>query len=332
MSVSRVMGLICLFLSTTGLWAADPIPVEKRIAAKVVGKLTVPGEQSMRMPTDVAVDSLGRVFVADGVNDRIVRFDPAGKFDLAITEIGGEKLIRPVGLTLDGQDRLWITDPNRHRLLLASRDGVLIERIDLPDSADGHPFDPTDVVVTPDSTRTYIVDNDNHRLVIRDNQTGRFTSFGRFGRGLGQFQWPFMLDIGPKGYVHVTEAVGARIQRISPQNRAAGQLGRWGVALGQLYRPKGIAIDTRGRVFVSDSSLGVVQAFSQRGRVEGVLTDAQGQPLRFEHPMGICFDRQGRLCVVELKANCVTVVSLSATRKSAATKSSETPTEKGGGR
>jgi sugar lactone lactonase YvrE len=119
-----------------------------------------------------------------------------------------------------------------------------------------------------------------------------------------------MIASDSQQYVYITEAIGARVQAISPANRWAGGISSFGVELGQLYRPKGIAIDGKGRLFVSDSTLQVVQAFDSSGAIEGVLTDEQHRPLRFEHPMGMCFDSAGKLYVVELKANRVAVVSL----------------------
>jgi hypothetical protein len=172
--------------------------------------------------------------------------------------------------------------------------------------------------VTRDGARAYIVDNANHRLIIRDNRSETLTVMGKSGRALGQFEFPFMVCIGLEKYAFITEAVGARVQQVSPDDRWAGTIGRVGVMLGDLYRPKGIAVDSRGRVFVGDSSMGVIQAFTPRGFVAGVLTDAAGQPLQFEHPMGMRFDVKGNLLVVELRANRVAVVTIQQTSKTTA--------------
>jgi sugar lactone lactonase YvrE len=127
-----------------------------------------------------------------------------------------------------------------------------------------------------------------------------------------------MICMGAEDYVYVTEVLGARVQRISPSDRWAGQVSRWGVELGQLYRPKGIAADDDGRLYVSDSTLGVVQVFSSRGITEGALTDEVGNALRFQHPMGMCLDSTGRLYVVELGADRVAIVQRQDSRKSVA--------------
>jgi DNA-binding beta-propeller fold protein YncE len=304
------MALACGITPSVRVGLAAPVPAGNRIQAQIVGTLTAPEPQPMHMPTDVAIGSTGQVYVADGVNHRVVRFAPGGQVDGVITEAGGQRLNTPVGLTVDTAGRLWIADTRNHRLIILSREGQPAEVIDLPKPEEGRPFDPTDLAVTDDGQRTYIVDNDNHRFVIRDNDSGALTPMGRFGEGLGQFRWPFAVAIGPEGYVYISEAIGARVQRVSAADRWAGQVGRWGVELGQLYRPKGVAVDPSGRLYVSDSTMGVIQVFGPRGGVEGVLTDAKGEILRLRHPMGMTFDAAGQLYVVELRADRVTRIAL----------------------
>ncbi|MGE5611433.1 MAG: NHL repeat-containing protein [Bacillota bacterium] len=336
--VVRLHYILLALLFCRTAFAAPPIPADKRIEAHIIQTISAPADQPMHMPTDVALDSKGHLFVADGANNRILRFTPDGKLNQTLGQsnisstpstLGSERsddpdsspsamplpanvqLNKPVGIAIDSRDQLWIADTGNHRLVLVSADATKAEPITPLKIDDTSPFDPTDLVVTPDGQRTYIVDNENHRILVRENATSKWSSLGAPGRALGQFQWPFMICIGQNNYLYVAEAIGARVQQITPDHRWAGQIGRWGVELGQFYRPKGLAADPHGRLFVSDSTLGVIQVFSARGMIEGVLTDKDGRPLRFEHPMGMAFDRIGHLYVVELRANRVAVVSVS---------------------
>lgn len=302
--------LVVVLATTAASLAVEPVPADNRIPATIAGTLAPPANDPMHMPTDVALDSAGRVFIADGANDRIVVLRPDGGFDRAINAIGDEKLSRPAGLYVDATNQLWIADSGNHRLLVAAPDGRLVTRIEAPAPENGRPFKPTDVVVTPDGRRAYFTDNDNHRLGIRDNKSGEITFIGKFGEGLGQFRWPFMVALAPDGYLYITEAIGARAQRLSPADRWAGQVGRWGVELGQFYRPKGVVVDSQGRIYASDSTTCVVQVFAPLGGIIGVLTDPSGRPLKFQYPMGMAFDARGRLYVVELQGNRVAIVDL----------------------
>jgi DNA-binding beta-propeller fold protein YncE len=261
------------------------------------------------MPTDVAIDALGYVYVADGVNDRIVRFAPSGACDALLTGPAIAPFSRPIGIAIDRDGALWVADTGNHRIVVRAADTGTYRAIALPFAAD-KPADPTGIVVRGDEARTYIADCDNHRVLVLSNTTGTITSLGEWGISLGQFRWPFMISMASEDHVVVSESIGARLQLISAENRWAGQIGHFGLVMGSLYRPKGVTTDKTNRIFVSDSSTGVIQAFADGGKVLGVLTDDAGQPLRFNHPMGLRFDSSGLLYVVELGANRVAVVRL----------------------
>ncbi len=299
-----------LALSCTTAFAAD-IPAEKRIAAQIVRTVSGPESDPMQYPTDVAVDQKGNIHVADGVNDRIMRFDQSGQFTGSIQQLGDDTLSNPIGLCFDSGDRLWIADNGHHRVLVASSGLTTAKTIDLPKFEP--PIDVTGIALSADEKRTIIIDNDHHRVLIRDNASGTFTTSGARGRGLGQLEWPFLAAPCSDGSFVVSEAIGARVQRLDATNRWSQSISSWGVELGQSFRPKGIATDAKDRIYLSDSTMGTVQVFGPRGDTLGVLTDGGGKILRFEHPMGLCFDRQGRLLVVESKPGRVAVVELNAT-------------------
>lgn len=307
---------ILLLLPCALAWASEPIPPDKRLPASIIATLQPPATQPFHMPTDVAVDSKGRVYVADGAQNRIVRLSSDGRLDSIISEFDHLTLNRPAGICVDAADALWIADTGNHRIVSVRSDGTPLRTFSSPQPAAAHEFDPSDLAIQPDGRRLYVVDKNNHRLLILTFATGQWAAMGSMGSGHGHFQWPFMICTAPNRYVYITDVIGARVHRISGSDRWAGEVGAFGVELGKLYRPKGIAADAAGRLFVSDSTLNVVQVFSPDGNIEGVLCDAQGSPLHFEHPMGMCFDHDGRLYVVELMADRVAVVSISAGNKS----------------
>jgi DNA-binding beta-propeller fold protein YncE len=290
--------------------SAAPIPADKALRCQVVAVLAAAGDPRLHLPTDVAVSASGRIYVADGVNDRLLRFEADGQAGVSIGAISGEDLANPLAVTSDAGGRLWIADNGNHRVVVASADGDLLEVVVLPPAAGGQPADPTDVAVTLDGKQACVVDNDHHRLLLRDNDSGLITVIGEPGDARGQLRWPFMAAVLSDGEMLVTEAIGARVQRLVPPDRWTGQISRWGVQLGELYRPKGIAVDDHDRVYVGDSTTGAVQVFHHRGRLLGVLVDEAGQVRRFSHPMGLCFDAQGRLLVVEMTGQRVAVVTV----------------------
>ena len=261
-----------------------------------------PGDPSpLVMPTAAAVDGEGNVFVADGVNDRVVQFDANGQRVTEIRSIGEEKLARPVGVKVDAAGRLWIVDTGHGRVLVRKPDGTL-EHIFGPKPAPGvQLLDVTDVMPVGDGSACWLVDNDGHRLARSVGQESEPLTIGGRGEGLGRFQYPFAIAQGINGDLFVTDVINGRVQALNKSGQPLFAVASYGVGIGQVYRPKGVACDAKGNVWVSDGTLGVVQTFSAAGKVIDVLRDEKGEPFRFDVPMGLTFDRQGRLYVVELR-------------------------------
>ena len=90
------------------------------------GKGTDPGQ--FNMPHSIALDSKGRVYVADRSNNRIQIFDQDGKFINQWTNFG-----TPWGLFITKDDMLYVVDgtPENNCLMIAStKDGKITDRIE----------------------------------------------------------------------------------------------------------------------------------------------------------------------------------------------------------
>lgn len=272
-------------------------------------------EPAMQMPTAVAVDGAANVWVADGVNHRLLRFSPDGAPAAEIRQAGDARLADPLSVKIDATGRAWIADTGNRRIVVRAADGSLERTISIEPQADGPRFDPTDVVPLADGRRAWVIDNDAHRLILWDAGTGQanWITLGRQGAALAQFHYPFLAAAGPEGRIFVVDTLNGRVQAITEAGRAAGGIGSYGVEPGQFYRPKGVAVDQQGRVWVSDSVTGVIQVFEAGGPFLGVLQDAAGAPLKFAAPMGLAFGPQGHLYVVELLAHRVRQVEITTT-------------------
>jgi streptogramin lyase len=63
------------------------------------------GPREFNEPHGIALDSAGRVFVADRVNARIQVFDPDGKYLMEWTQFG-----KPSGVFIDKDDTIYVAD------------------------------------------------------------------------------------------------------------------------------------------------------------------------------------------------------------------------------
>jgi DNA-binding beta-propeller fold protein YncE len=171
--------------------------------------------------------------------------------------------------------------------------------------------DPVDVALDERRETMYVVDNDNHSVLVYSLKDFTMRDrWGSEGKGYQQFTYPFFITVGKDTSVFVTDVLNTRVQVWSPQGEAVATVGGWGVDLGQFYRPKGVCTDKDNRVFVGDSYLGVIQVFNRYGHFRSVTGDETGAVMKWTTPVGITIDDCQRLYVVEMIKNRVRVYQI----------------------
>jgi 6-bladed beta-propeller len=106
---------------------ADSYKLLRRIGT--AGKkhtLTGPGEFSL--PTNVAIDGEGNVYVTDTLNNRVESFDADGNF---ISEFGSSgdgpgRFARPKGIIVDSDAHIWVADEVQNRVQVFDKTGQLL--------------------------------------------------------------------------------------------------------------------------------------------------------------------------------------------------------------
>lgn len=70
------------------------------------------GEGEFNLPTQIALDSKGHIYVLDAGNFRIQVFTPEGKYERSWGQVGRNfgDLARPRGLAVDGEGNVYVTD------------------------------------------------------------------------------------------------------------------------------------------------------------------------------------------------------------------------------
>ncbi|MDH3884240.1 MAG: NHL repeat-containing protein [Desulfobacterales bacterium] len=267
----------------------------------------------LNQPSDVTVSKDGRIYVVDGVNSKIRIYDQGGRLvsSFGSAGAGSSQLRFPLGIDLDGSGNIYVADAGNHRVQIFSAQGDFIAKMDLP-RGKIKPADPTDVAVDQTRQHCYVVDNDNHRILVYDlANLELIRTIGTPGSERRNFNYPFLMALDKDNYLYVVEVINTRVQVLNPEGLFVNFIGAWGVEEGEFYRPKGVALDRHNRVYVSDSYLGVIQVFDANGNFYAALGDPRTKKVKkFKTPVGLFIDHLNRLYVVEMRANKVSVFRL----------------------
>jgi DNA-binding beta-propeller fold protein YncE len=262
-------------------------------------------------PSDVAVSKDGLIYVVDGVNNIIKVFNQDGKFVFSFGSRGpfNGQFKFPLGIDVGNSGKVYVADSGNHRVQIFGPTGNYINHIKLPSKI--KLADPTDVAANESLSRLYVVDNDNHYILIYDlSNMQLLQTIGSPGIEEREFRYPFLLAFDKNKYIYITDVINTRVQVFTPDGRFVAVIGGWGVEKGQFFRPKGIAVDKNNRVYVSDSYMGVIQVFRNNGEFYSAIGDPEkGSVKKFVTPAGLFIDNN-RLYVVEMFADKVSVYTI----------------------
>ncbi len=275
--------------------------------------IRAPQSNSLTMPSDIAVGPKGNIYVVDGVNNRIVVFNSQGKVKFTFGSFGNTKgkFNYPIGITIGPHGDVYIADTGNHRVQIFTAYGSFKKEIKIVQNGKNNSTDITDVSLNPNQNHLYMIDNENHNILVYDYSLDTFKNpWGEPGTNRLKFSFPYLSTVTPDGYLVVVEVINTRVQVLNSKGKFVSFIGSWGVNPGHFFRPKGVAVYDK-KIFVTDSYLKCIQVFTIKGKFLGQLCDKEDSPFNLITPTGIAIDTKlKRLYVVELKANQIRCIIL----------------------
>lgn len=180
----------------------------------VLGRKGRSGEADPRLgilfnrPTDVAINSRGEIFVADGYgNSRVVKFDANGRFLKTWGKKGkaAGEFDTPHAIVIDAQDRVYVADRENGRIQVFDSDGNFLREI-------GGFKNPQGLFITPHQL-LYVADGYANRILKMDLNGKVLGVCGEEGKGVGQFGNPHGLAVGANEEIYVAELLNWRAQK-----------------------------------------------------------------------------------------------------------------------
>lgn len=150
-----------------------------------------------------------RFFVSDVCFQKVTEFDNKTKKHQQKLRFGGEgpgtgQFAFPNGITLDEEDNIFVADSNNGRVQIFDKKGTYKQSIIMGGLPRGITFDSRNHLL--------VVDTVGHTVYGFDRFGSALFTFGTFGIGDGEFDFPNDVAVNSDGRIYVTDKVNKRVQ------------------------------------------------------------------------------------------------------------------------
>ena len=218
-------------------------------------------------PYGLAVDSKGKVYVADTKVGAIFIFDTETRDVQMIKNKVDAHFVRIIGLTMDDNDRLFVSDPGlRHVLVFSPQhkaEEVITEGME----------EPSGLAIDVQNRLLYVADVKQDVVLVYDADTLKLKrKIGTPGKNHelttpGDFAKPTGVAVDKDGNLYVADTLNNRIEVFDADGAFIRTWGKNGDGPGYFARPKGVTIDSDGHVWVADGMQDRVQVFTNEGQL-----------------------------------------------------------------
>jgi sugar lactone lactonase YvrE len=222
----------------------------------------------------IALDSAGKIYVADTYNSRVVRIDDMNGTNWTTFGTSGSavgQFMNPSGISVDSAGRIYVMDTGNNQLVrMDDLSGTNWTTMNAIGSGVGQ-FAQYVAPVAFDATgRIYVADGGNRRIVRMDDMNGTnwttLTQSPVINGYIYSLQSPVGVALDSAGKIYVADAGSyqASVVRVDDMTGA-----NWtSIYLGANSTPNGIAIDSSGMVLVGGGGAKIVD------NMMGVLTSS----------------------------------------------------------
>jgi sugar lactone lactonase YvrE len=226
----------------------------------------------------------GREDRPDGTRLTVMKLGADGEEYISTFGSYGEEagqFIWPVGIALDKDTNVYVTDEWLHRVTKYDKDGEYLTHWGIQGSGDGELNRPSGIAISREDT-IYIVDSRNNRVQTFNLEGTFLGKFGSSGSDNGQFNLPWGMCLDKDSNVFVADWRNDRVQSFTAN-------GEWLATFGTP------AVGTSGNCY--------------NARVNGGIKHSEAPVGTFNRPTGVCVDQDGDIYIADWLNNRVQVLS-----------------------
>ena len=232
-------------------------------------------------PWGIALNSKQQLVVAERGRNKVAVFDRKGK---KVQTITCEKFLQPIGVAVDKDDNVYVSDWSNCSLFKFSKEGKLMKVVGQRGTQPGEFKNLSMIKIIND--KLYVCDRGNHRVQVLNTELEYVNGLGCHGHGDGQFNYPNDVAQDRAGNLYVSDNSNNRVQVFDWKGQFLSTFSKKGTASKCLCNTRGICVGSDQLVYVCDCGNNCVSVF----KTSGEFVTSFGQ---FSCPVGIVIDHDG---------------------------------------
>lgn len=268
------------------------------------GKL---GSASLYLPTGIAIDLLGNIFITDTGNDRVVKCDEEGRF---LAETGGfgweaGEFNRPTYISTDNGLNVYVVDAQNKRIQRFDHNLNFISTIEIKEESDFSGFGlPEGIAITP-SGEILVSDIEGDFLIKLNNLFEYERAFGGFESVGGSLRDPKGVFVSQDGDVYVADSQNDRVVVFDPFGNILKSFGEK-----ILRNPNGVTVGQDQLIYVANTGKNSLVVFDPDGDLTLEYGNSGLGMVNLSRPTDLKLGKENKLFVVDSGNNRILVFEL----------------------
>jgi DNA-binding beta-propeller fold protein YncE len=255
------------FVDKAGLYALSDEKNRLMLKGATTRLFGKKGEESGEFREPAALDAAvnGNIFIADTGNDRVQMLNSDGSFGFVFGQSGSKtgQFRGPQGIAVSGKGNIFVADTGNSRIQIFNPQGIFLSAFgkeSKKDEPEPGTFRKPTSLAFDSSDRLFVLDSENHRIQVFNEDGSFLQSIGGKGDAPGRFRQPVDVAKDETDFLYVADKGNSRIQIFDPHGKFVLAFGSSGKRNGTFREVS--AIEARGRkIFVADRETERIQVF-----------------------------------------------------------------------